>query len=305
MLETLRTRVPFSLLFLAPILILVLILRVGGGPDSPASSTQPAAQAPVPTLSPNLGRVEKFSFYSASLGRSMEMAVYLPMGYDTSDQRYPVLYMLHGQGYDDTINWEWEVYGIFDYAGTLMNAGEIRPFLVVLPQGERSYWVDHEGGPAWGQYLASDVVNEVDSRYRTLADRDNRAVGGLSMGADGALQISMNHPDVFGIAGAHSPVLRPWGAAPNFAVTQAYFEAHYPVTMMQADPETARGLRIFLDTGDEDIWIAEVTAFHELLLSLNIDHVWSNGPGTHFGDYWGPNLPMYLTFYADAFTGGD
>ena len=48
-----------------------------------------------------------------------------------------------------------------------------------------------------------------------------------------------------------------------------------------------------------------LTAFHELLDSLGIDHVWMNGPGTHFGDYWGPNLPTYLRFYAGAFAGGD
>jgi enterochelin esterase-like enzyme len=125
------------------------------------------------------------------------------------------------------------------------------------------------------------------------------------MGADGAIQISMNHPDVFGIAGAHSPVLRPWGAAPPFAVTQAYFEAHYPVTMVQADPETARGLKIELDTGADDFWITEVTAFHELLVRLGIDHTWNQWPGTHFGDYWGPHIPDYLRFYAQSFAGGD
>jgi enterochelin esterase-like enzyme len=259
----------------------------------------------MPTLAPSLGRVEKFSFFSTALGRSMEMAVYVPPGYDTSGDRYPVLYMLHGQGWDDTINWEWETYGILDTAGTLMNAGAIQPFLVVLPQGERSYWVDHEGGPAWGRYLAVDVVSEVDSRYRTLSDRDNRAVGGLSMGADGAIQIAMNHPDVFGIAGVHSPVLRPWEIAPNFAVTREYFEANYPVAMVQVDPTTARSLTIELDVGDDDIWLAEVTAFHELLVRLGIEHTWNRWPGAHHGDYWGAHVPDYLHFYGDAFAGAE
>ena len=88
-------------------------------------------------------------------------------------------------------------------------------------------------------------------------------------------------------------------------MTQAYFEAHYPVTMVQADPERARSLKIELDAGDDDYWISEVTAFHELLLSLGIDHTWNRWPGTHFGDYWGPHIPDYLRFYAESFTGSN
>ena len=60
-------------------------------------------------------------------------------------------------------------------------------------------WVDHtNGGPKWGQYTAQDVVAEIDATWRTVPGRDHRAIGGLSMGAQGALQLAMRYPDVFG-----------------------------------------------------------------------------------------------------------
>jgi hypothetical protein len=135
-------------------------------------------------------RVERSVFHSAALGREIAYTIYLPSGYDESTQNsYPTLYMLHGMGGHNT---EWEGYGLLDAADKLIATGEIAPIIIVLPQGDQSYWVDWaDGGPTWGLYLARDVVQHIDARFRTVANPSGRAVGGLSMGAHGALQVAL------------------------------------------------------------------------------------------------------------------
>jgi S-formylglutathione hydrolase FrmB len=191
-----------------------------------------------------------------------------------------------------------------------MKAGAIPPMLIVLPQGDQSYWFDHASGPRWGQYTARDVVDEIDAHWRTLADRDHRAIGGLSMGAEGALQLAMLYPDVFGIVGAHTPSLRDWEESaawfpPDFYRDEAYFAAHDPTSLVEAHPEVARRLTIWLDVGAQDeTWRPVVTDFHELLVARGIPHEFHVLPGNHNGDdYWAPHGGEYLRFYARAFQG--
>src|SRR5437867_3133913 len=153
--------------------------------------------------------VRTVTFKSLALGRAMPYSISLPPGYAPSKRVYPVLYMLHGMS---GTNDEWREYGIFDAADRMIRSGEIRPLIIVLPQGDKAYWVDHAlptDQEAWGRYMAKDVVADVDARYRTVADLAHRAIGGVSMGAHGAVQLALNYPDTFSIVGAHSLVLLP------------------------------------------------------------------------------------------------
>jgi S-formylglutathione hydrolase FrmB len=85
---------------------------------------------------------------------------------------------------------------------------DVAPMILILPQGDKGYWVSwSDGGPRWGDYVASDLRQQVDSKYRTLPDAAHQGIGGLSMGGAGALQLAFNHPDIFGVVGAHSPSL--------------------------------------------------------------------------------------------------
>jgi enterochelin esterase-like enzyme len=266
---------------------------------APATPVAQAANPQAPPLSP--ARFEKREFQSATLGRSMPYYAFLPPGYDANpDTRYPVLYMLHGLYVGYT---EWRGYGLFDQAEARMTAGEIRPFIIVLPEGEQSYWVNHaNGGPRWGDYLAQDVVGEIDQRYRTLANRDQRLVGGLSMGGHGALQLGLNYADVFGIVGAHAPTLRPQGTLPEYFGDEAYFAAHDPRPLFQSQVDQARTLRIWIDIGDEDEWFPEAQRLHRQLEQSNIPHTWRVFEGEHHDRYWTQNAGEYLRFYNDAFS---
>ncbi len=152
------------------------------------------------------GTISERIFYSPALGRSMPYDIYLPPGYDTSGRRYAVLYMLHGGGGHRD---EWLGYAIGDVADAEFRSGRLQPLIIVMLQGDTGYWTDNaNGGPLWGQYVWRDLVAHLDVAYRTLLSPASRAIGGLSMGGWGALSLTFQHPDVFGVAGVHSASLR-------------------------------------------------------------------------------------------------
>jgi enterochelin esterase-like enzyme len=115
----------------------------------------------------------------------MPYRVYLPPDYDApadAGRRYPVIYLLHGNGGRCD---EWSGYGLQEVANQLVQDGRFGHTIVVMPQGGRSYWVNHEGGLPWGDYVVRDVVRHVDATYRTIARREARAIGGSPWGVTG------------------------------------------------------------------------------------------------------------------------
>lgn len=249
---------------------------------------------------PSPSRAERRTFFSAILGREMYYYVYLPQGYDSDPSaRYPVAYMLHGIGGNAD---EWLAYGAREAADSLMNSGAIRPFIIALPHGEQGYWVDQIGGLQWAAYVADDVVPAIDRQYRTLADRADRAIGGLSMGAHGALQIALNRADTFGIVGAHSPSFRPRAEVPAYFGDDDEFALRDPTQIVAARPEIARTLTIWLDYGLLDGFRTGQLAFEQALIANGIAHQRHEWDGDHSHLYWSAHLPAYLRFYDAAFT---
>ena len=271
----------------------------------PASSTPqavPAAHVATPVI-PSGSQVLDRTFISAALGRQMPYFIYLPVGYTESGLRYPVLSMLHGHGGSNT---EWIGYGLLETADKIINAGQIPPMIIVLPQGDQAFWVNHaDDGERWGDYTAQDVVQYIDATYRTIPDSRHRAIGGLSMGADGAMQLAMNYPGVFGAVGIHSPTLRDYSdtaAYVSFFGDESYFNAHDPVHLVQQYPDRAHTLQLWLDVGADDTdWHESAVSYHNLLTHLTISHAWhGDWPGIHDGYYWGGHAADYVHFYGAA-----
>jgi len=226
---------------------------------------------------------------SAVLGRDMTYYIYLPPGYVSETRPYSVLYLLHGRAGDKE---EWLYYGLIDQADAAITSGAIEPMLIVLPQGDTSDWVDHreaEDVPAWGDYLVFEVVDHVDAHFRTIASPQARAIGGLSIGAFGALVDGLEHPDRFGVIGAHSPSLYEdlsFGSGEQTSSEDG--ELH------------AAGQQILLDIGSSDPWSERVAELHVQMTRGAIPHEWWNPPGEHSGDYWSAEVPEYLHFYSEA-----
>jgi enterochelin esterase-like enzyme len=237
------------------------------------------------------------TFYSLALDRKMNYWVYLPPDYAKSNQRYPVLYMLHGR---DATSAQWKSFGLFTQADQLIRAGTIAPLIIVTPQGDFGYWMNHvDGGPRWGDYITQDLIGHIDATYRTAPDRAHRAIGGVSMGGHGAIQLALNHPALFAVVGGHSPVFRNQAQALPFFGTGVEYRKRDPVSLVRADPQ-ALSFALWLDMGASDPWIESTTAFHALLTADKIAHSWHTGPGGHAADYWERLIPEYLRWYDAA-----
>jgi pimeloyl-ACP methyl ester carboxylesterase len=192
----------------------------------------------------------------------MPYYLYLPRDYDESGRGYPVLYLLHGASGDAA---EWPVYGVIDAVDRAIEARDIEPFVVVLPQGDFGYWINHaEGGYRWGDYITVDLVAHIDTTYRTLRRPHRRAIGGLSMGATGSLVQAFQHPEVFGIVGAHSPSLRENNAVVPFLGAGEEFHERDPISLASTQPGLSR-LQIWIDIGEEDPWVARAADLAETL----------------------------------------
>ena len=269
----------------------------------PSVAGSPAAFVAPPT--PPVGTTLERRVYSQSLGRQMPYRVYLPAGYDQTPEtlrRYPVLYLLHGLGAGVE---QWSRFGLeaeLDRQGTQA--------IVVAPAGRGGYWVNHaDGGPRWADYLLNDVIGHVDATYRTLPQARSRAIGGISMGGHGALQLSLSNPAVFGAVGAHSPALRTRESAPNFlggilmapspsAIPPQAYAARDPITLA-ARPVSGARPALWIDTGEADPWRARA---EDLRVALGVGgwHPnWSVQPGAHDGPYWTRRLPEYVRFYRE------
>ncbi len=282
---------------------------------TPLPTPTPGAHLPSPAPTPTAaafpalaGRSQLLEtrVYGASIGQTMPVALYLPPGYFDSDRRYPVLYMLSGFAGDPL---EWVDYGLCDALETLIRGGYIQPMIVVMPSGDHSWWFNHAAvpgsdGKAWGDYIWKDVVDYVDANYRTLPRPESRAVGGLSAGGQGALMLSLTHPERFRIAGAHSPSLRHADGSLAFFGDQQYFNPYDPLWLLQ-NTAAWKGLDLWIDVGDDDQeWGSSIHALHDLLTSLGVPHAFQDTwHGIHDGYYWGAHVGDYMMWYASQLAG--
>lgn len=244
-------------------------------------------------------RVEVHQFRSSALGRTMPYEVYLPPGYDgATAHQFPTLYLLHGRGGSDE---QWLQLGIAGAADRLIRSGVVAPLVIVMPEGEDGYWVDHaDGGPQWGKFVAVDLLKDVEGTFKVAADERYRAIGGLSMGAHGALQLALNYPHVFDTVGAHSLVLRRYDQAPPFFGKPADYAKRDPMALAKTRTDVARSLALWIDIGASDEWLPRTEELHAELVALGVAHEWHLWPGGHDGQYWVSHLEDYLRFYDTA-----
>ncbi|MDY6875974.1 MAG: alpha/beta hydrolase-fold protein [Chloroflexota bacterium] len=239
---------------------------------------------PTPTCTEILGRVEQRTYFSQTTGDEQPYRIYLPPCYDQVDRRYPVLYLLHGWPYDEA---HWDSLGADEAAELGIGAGTLPSFIIVLPGGSERLYINTCGGDhSFEEQVVKDIIPHVDGVHRTWAEREGRAIGGVSRGGVWALEIGFRHPDLFAAVGAHSPALSVNMAAP----------ACDPFYLLE-EPGVA-ALHIYLDAGDAD-WARKSTqALHEALEVLGIAHDYVVHSGGHESGLWTANLAEYLAFYA-------
>ena len=246
------------------------------------------------------GEWRNVTFYSRALDREMSYMAWLPPSYASSRSSFPALYLLHGVGSPEAFGpEEWLGYALTEDLDRMLALDLIEPMIVILPQGDQSYWLNHAGGPKWGDYVAIDLVKHVDASFRTDARRERRAIGGLSMGGHGAVQLAYNHSDVFSIAGAHSPTIRSFETSPEFFGDPTYFAKHDPIALAKTT-EAAKRVVTWIDVGADDQWRAGAEALNDALVAKRAPVEFRVLEGEHEGWYWEYYLPEYLHFYSQA-----
>jgi enterochelin esterase-like enzyme len=149
------------------------------------------------------GQVLAHSFHSPTLGRDWRFNVYLPDGYDRSDLRYPVLFMLHGFSENENA---WVTKGHINQAADhLISAGEIPPVVIIMPGSGDNWYVDLKEKIETA--FIHDLIPEVAQSFRVIPEREGRCIGGDSMGGYGALRFILKYPEQFGAAILMSPAI--------------------------------------------------------------------------------------------------
>jgi S-formylglutathione hydrolase FrmB len=250
-------------------------------------------QAGSAVSSTSYGRVVSRTIWSPSLREDVFVDVYLPPGYGRSAARYPVLYLLHGvPGSAPSL-----VNGLdlVTQMGTLIDEGRIQPMIVVAPSdgpkaSTDTEWANSVNDPSWkwASFVSGDLVDYVQSRYRACTDRGGRAIGGLSMGAFGAVNIALRN-------------LSEYEAVTSWS---GYFVANTPSvdgprgseTWVQASPERylrglagdlrAQPLAVSFYSQSTDEFYGENTAFARLMTRLGLPFRFSVHDGSHSYATW-------------------
>jgi enterochelin esterase-like enzyme len=162
---------------------------------------------------------------------------------------------------------------------------EIAPFIIVFPDDR--YW-NVQAGPGFGERLVDHLIPYVDQNYRTLADREHRAIGGMSRGAGWTLRLGLERWDLFGTLGLHS--------------LAAFADDRPFLTDWLKEIPPASWPNIFMDMGESDQELGFNSQFENTLTQLGIPHEWHLYPGAHDEAYWGAHVEEYLRWYAQVWA---
>ena len=228
------------------------------------------------------GRLEMVEYDSKTVGTKRKMQVYTPPGY-SADKKYPVLYLLHGIGGDET---EWQRFASVDsLIDNLIAAKSAEPMIVVMPNGRAQKDDGANAGmsaaPAFAVFerdLLDDVIPTIDSRFSTRTDREGRALAGLSMGGGQTLNFGLTHLDIFAWLGAFS-------LAPN---------TKPPVELVPDPAATGRQVKLLLLTcGNKDGLFGISKGMETYLKEKNVPHIWHVDDRGHDPTHWSHSLHFF------------
>ena len=202
------------------------------------------------------------TYTPASTGGSHTFAILLPTDYDSSERRYPVLYLMHGGGQN---------HAAFPARPWFRKVLGGRPMIVVMPDGGRS-------AERYSDLIAGDLVRFVDANYRTMPSREGRAIAGISLGGLGAAMLALRHPDTFAIAGTLSGAVNETLVPDAPAPTAPY---------------------LYVVCGTSDMFIERTRAFVGRLQAAGTPHEYHEVPGAgHTWALWDAYMPAFVDLLA-------
>lgn len=259
---------------------------------------------------------DNLSMESKILDMERKYAVYLPPDYETSERSYPVLYLLHGGG-DDQTGWVQfgEVLHITDKA---IKNGSATAMIIVMPDantGQRGYTNDVSGNWRYEDFFFEEFMPFIEGKYRIRAEKRYRAVAGLSMGGGGTFYYALHRPDLFSAACPLSAATGPLNRdeVKNYmqrrgmqdaseAKMNEWYEKYSVTEMVNNLPEEdLKAVRWYIDCGDDDFLFEGNALVHIAMKKRNIPHEYRVRDGAHNWTYWRESLPEVLRFVSDGF----
>jgi enterochelin esterase-like enzyme len=258
---------------------------------------------------------DNLSLKSKILNMDRKYAIYLPPGYETSERSYPVLYLLHGAGDDQT---GWVQFGEVQYiADKAFADGIATPMIIVMPDantGKRGYSNDATGKWRYEDFFFQEFMPYIEKTYRIKSDKRYRAISGLSMGGGGTFTYALHHPELFSsacpLSAATGPtnldstrtrLLRDNPGLPDSNVVK-YFNDQNVVGLINNWPDSLKkSVRWYIDVGDDDFLYEGNCLVHIAMRKREIPHEFRIRDGAHNWTYWRASLPVVLQFISDAF----
>ena len=261
---------------------------------------------------------DNLSMHSEILKMDRKYAVYLPAGYETSERRYPVLYLLHGAGDDHT---GWIQFGEVEHiADRAILEGTSTPMIIIMPDasGElKGYLNKPNENWSYEDFFFQEFIPFIEKTYRIKAEKRYRAIAGLSMGGGGTFFYALHHPGLFCAACPLSASCGPisldnpgvYRAAKGFewnSLSETEREerlklssVYYLVNNMPDDQKKA--VSWYLDCGDDDFLFEGNSMVHIAMRKNGIPHQYRVRDGGHTWTYWRSALPEVFKFITVSF----
>jgi enterochelin esterase-like enzyme len=271
----------------------------------------------IPSLLPAQSGVvyDNLSLSSKILKMDRKYSIYLPPDYDVSKRSYPVLYLLHGSGDDQT---GWVQFGeVNRIADKAINDGTATAMIIVMPDantGRRGYFNSITGDFLYEDFFFQELIPFIEKTYRVRSEKRYRAVAGLSMGGGGTIVYAMHHPEMFAAACPLSAGngLQEWATFRDMykktnpdlseSVVADYYKKHNGIELADriADDQI-KAVRWYIDCGDDDPRSESNSKFHVALNKKGVPHEFRIRDGAHTWSYWRSALPEVLGFITQSF----
>lgn len=246
--------------------------------------------------------VDTVSTFSPSMNKQIKSIIIKPDSYDQK-KTYPVVYLLHGYSGNYT---DW-----VKQSPNVKQLSDQYQMILVCPDGNFGSWyfdAPKLANSKYETYVSKELVEWVDKNYKTIANKSNRGITGLSMGGHGALYLAFKHQDVFSVAGSMSggvdfrPFPLNWEIAKSlgsYAENPANWDANTVIELTHL--LTPNSLSLIIQCGTEDFFYNVNVKLHEKLLLNNIPHTFITNPGNHNWPYWREAIQYQLLYMHNRF----
>ena len=266
--------------------------------------------------------IESLSMQSTILSTSIKYSVYLPTGFEDSNENYPVVYLLNGFTGDET-NWS-RIGRLRDIADELIRGNKIEPMVIIMPDGDdRLYMNTDDGTYPYEDMFMTEFIPFVEKKYRIKSEKQYRGISGLSMGGAGSLRLAIKYHEVFGSCAAFSSGITTdeevinvnqknydnyfcrispsaIGVKGDARNTEAIKEYNVFQLVETKDAELLKTVDIYFDCGDDDFLAIGNSMLHIELTKKEIKHEYRVRDGAHTWNFWINSLPDGLEFISES-----